>query len=442
MLEGKFLSEEGVINLEDIESGKMNLLEAGCGTGKSTFVFNQLFKKYSEDSKCLYLVDTSSNKEQKSREFKEISQYNLEEKDFINNNFSGLSKITIMTYAKFGALCRANQNFTNVFDIIVADEFHNCLNYINYDRQKIKKRYPELTGALKSDIEDIKNSAFAKVDRILSEVSNCYAAMKYIALIAAGSEFNGFYWSPAEREHRVLAISATPEKIYNSAWFTINSIQTSCAICEYETFQITKYQSISHIINIVKKGEKGIIFAQKIKTLKELKRYCDKQGLKSIALWSEKNLEQPLTIEQRRVRQHIIENESFPEEYDVLLINKAYETGISIKNKIDYIIIHDTNPDTIAQVRGRYRNDLKILYLHDLETKDCVYIKLPEQFLNTIITKEKKKEIATFANIKRPNGTILGWPSIKKLLSNNYVVEDIRVEGKRCVIIKEGEKNE
>ena len=88
------------------------------------------------------------------------------------------------------------------------------------------------------------------------------------------------------------------------------------------------------------------------------------------------NPEYPLSEKQVKDREQIINNRELQSNIDVLFVNKACETSISIgdeehtKNPFDFMIVHSCKKDTQIQVRGRYRNDLPTLYLYESGKKD------------------------------------------------------------------------
>ena len=43
--EESFLGEEGIIEFNEIRDGKLNIITAPCGSGKTTFVEDKLWKK-------------------------------------------------------------------------------------------------------------------------------------------------------------------------------------------------------------------------------------------------------------------------------------------------------------------------------------------------------------------------------------------------------------
>ena len=52
-----FLSHKGIIDLDEIQYGKLNLIHAPCGSGKTTFVEKKLWEE-SYWGDLLYLIDS------------------------------------------------------------------------------------------------------------------------------------------------------------------------------------------------------------------------------------------------------------------------------------------------------------------------------------------------------------------------------------------------
>ena len=57
--EESFLSKEGIIDLREILYGKLNIIEAPCGSGKTTFVEKKLWKA-NFGHELLYLIDSKN----------------------------------------------------------------------------------------------------------------------------------------------------------------------------------------------------------------------------------------------------------------------------------------------------------------------------------------------------------------------------------------------
>ena len=76
------------------------------------------------------------------------------------------------------------------------------------------------------------------------------------------------------------------------------------------------------------------------------------------------------------------------EDEDVLLINKSCETSVNIESHVDFMIIHSSDSDTQTQARGRYRNDLRQLYLYADWALYEEKIEIPKDKMNVRLFKD------------------------------------------------------
>ena len=236
----------------------------------------------------------------------------------------------------------------------------------------------------------------------------------------------------------VVAISATPS-IIKESFYRINEIPLLGTPRHYENEEIIKYNDIMLLINKLTPDKKGIIYISQISQIKKCQKILDDKGFRTSAIWSINNPEYPLTSEQKRVRDYIIENSEIPPYIDVLFVNKSAETSISLgndkktANPIDYMIVHTSYKDAQIQVRGRYRNDLKTLYLHDDTIQDKITI--DEKWLNFPLNKAEKDQLCIELNLYE-NGRLLKWPSLKAILEySGYAIKEHRTTTDRFSII-------
>ena len=116
----------------------------------------------------------------------------------------------------------------------------------------------------------------------------------------------------------------------------------------------------------------------------------------------------------------------------MVIINSSSETSISIFGKIDYIIVHNQEPDTQTQVRGRYRDTLQTLYLLNYNAP----ITVPSEFMDRDLFTEEKSELCAILNIHDSNGRRVGWTTVKKkLVEAGYKVTERRYNSRRCTVI-------
>lgn len=107
------------------------------------------------------------------------------------------------------------------------------------------------------------------------------------------------------------------------------------------------------------------------------------------------------------------------------------ETGINIYGQVDYIVVHNTMPDTRTQVRGRYRRDLEILYLLDYQS-----IQVPEEYMNRELPAEEREKLCQILAIRNENGRIVKWTTVRnRLIAVGYSVVESRRNSKRYYVI-------
>ena len=135
--------------------------------------------------------------------------------------------------------------------------------------------------------------------------------------------------------------------------------------------------------------------------MKDYIKYANSIGYHAEGFWSispETQKKKPMTREQWNLRDTVLKDETIPEEYDLLVINRASETCIKIKEehrKVDFMIVHDKNEEIRTQVRGRYHGDLDTFYYHSLEDENLNKIehkKVDARFLNRPLYKEDMEE--------------------------------------------------
>jgi hypothetical protein len=216
-------------------------------------------------------------------------------------------------------------------------------------------------------------------------------------------------------ELRIMALTATPKDLYKMYPGKVEDILSDDEkrdLKHYSTHGET-YATIDNLIEGLPTG-KGIIYTQRIKNMRE---YAEKIRAKHSTLnvemiWSMNNEKEQMTDEQCGIWASILEDEVVPNDVDVLLINASCETCINIRGTIDYMIIDSWDLDTIHQVRGRYRDDLKLCYIPSDKPS---YIHVPNQFLNIPLFKTEKKELCEAINYRR-NGKLMSFPTIKQML--------------------------
>lgn len=414
MKEGKFLSQ--TIEYNEIIRGRLNMVVAETGQGKTTMATQELPQKLgiTNKTRILYLIDTNMGRDMLAR------------KDIVQTTFPPEEdKIIVMTYAKFGTLLKTYDIWSSMFDLIVADEFHNLYKYTRIDMARMMKTNPDFSPETLS--------------MMLSRESANYKAMEAIKR-----------WSESQSLY-VVAMTATPEVFLEKDKELdnlIQIIQSKEKLVAYEILARFIYTNAEEVlVEGAQDGEKRLIFTHTIKQANEFKQMVeDNTERKALALWSNSNFNAPpLTSEQLNTRQYIIENESFPDDLDDLIFTEAFSTGWNlVDDRVTTTIVHSSNDALIKQVCGRNRQDIKKLYLYDSEkaTNKKKEIKkkqkelekdweIPTSFLNRELdTQERNRLIEEIGYPKK-------WTSFKKWIESTkkYKLEKKRIKGNDFFII-------
>lgn len=361
-----FLSEYLLKENIKLQQGYINVINAPAGSGKTTFVFKELInnthsyinyelafpeiitnitKGYcfkSNLDKVIYVCDTKMLKDKTLEKYKNITTI------FKDNFFKRAKtdelllsklrdgKITVMTYKQLG-WCLGYNNIKNFIydhiDLIIMDEFHNLFYYNNkfktdkdHSYQNIIDKLPVL--AMNHLLVCLTATTFY-ADTGIEQIKDTYAKALYRIILD---------------KHNINEIRQYENKNYSKIINPVNNIKWLC---------LNKNK-----VDKLTIGNKVLIFAEKIKTCNRYKNMLLKSGYRVETLFTESKLND----KQKKLRNYLIEHERYPDDLDILIINKAYETGWDLKdNRIQFVIIDSYNPTIITQVRNRCRFDIEKL---------------------------------------------------------------------------------
>lgn len=397
-----------------IERGKINLIDADTGCGKTTFIFGKdgvIFNtsafvdtRYGFSinlNRVLYVCDTNMLKDEiitdnekfvDILELKANKSYKEAEFDLqrlILNN----GKIKVCTYRLLGILMgneyQRNQIY-NSFDLIIFDEAHKLVDY--------SKKFDTVTDTTYTNV--INNlSSIAKRSLFL-----CLTATPYLI----NREIDKMGDDVKEIYSYVLSASAH-EKLRR---YEVRNAWHCNDIMNYIKYLCIGYENYRYKI----KENKILIYTKTINKQKKIKEMLCKAGYKAEYLCSKDKLE---TTEQKNLRKYLIEKKEYPSELEILIINDAYDTGWNLKSSDVLIVLADsTNLTTIKQVRGRIRADINCLVSISREKKDALSFTLPERFIKVKLTGEIKHElIETYGTIHKNNKC--NWQTFKRDLDRN-----------------------
>lgn len=373
--------------LKDVDLEPNSLIIAPTGSGKTHYVFNDLLTT----GRHLYLCDNENLK----------TSIEMEERTFSNRkDIEGFDdySIEVMCYKEFGKKVKYDNNLIKEYDMIVCDEIHNLIDYQSFNDD-------------------------ADLSHAIKELFKKYEQTKIVYFTATP-----YYLEALESNHPEL------QKILNVVDFSkskeirryINRRETVINHLSQVQSQLGEYEQAFEYADM-----KCLIFTREIKSMKRLKKICEELDLNPICIWSRNNQNNEMNKEQLRVRDYLLKNGTLPEPYNVLIINRALETGINITDKnMNLAIVNTTNKTQQIQVRGRIRHDIDLLIVRTKEQKiPELRITLDDKFLDKELTSEEMKDIIMELNIKNKKNEYITVPKFRSILENkenNYSTRPVR----------------
>lgn len=396
---------------ESFRLGKLNLIVAPCGAGKTTAAFKTIpdYLKI-EPSRSLVLINTVSGAEEFVQN-KLARYYDLAGKEWYSNLSPQYDKPTVMTYALFGAQLKKGNIAIEDYDYIVCDEIHALNKYIAISRGKLSKQYPQAAPWEINDMLQMTCFTYMAVETIEQAVKR------------------GQSW--------IFALTATPAQLYKNYLKTlsnmINEVQYSQKLHAYEICCKFDYAEIEPILRaVLPENRKRLFYFNTIKELQQYKQVLIECGRAAEAIWS-LSADEKMDSHSLTTREYILSDHRFPADVQDLLINGAYETAISIKDPlVKEAYIHTANADTRIQARNRLRQDLEVVgyynksMRHDTLQKDKKALQyqsilnlIPDEFFDKPLYSEDKDKLIEIIHFPKK------WTSLKKaILSQGYEVID------------------
>lgn len=423
--EAPYLGER--MSIDNIEYTDNNLIISPVGSGKTYYMLKQVARDL--PGKKLLLVSIvalkdSVMKEDGTYDTKEAQKARRNQLDITDEN------VYVMTYSEFGSKMMFHRNyedsFANEFDVIFCDEIHSLFQYY------MTHRTPALYEAL----------------TFIYDKHNDKKIFQFTATIDKIEEF----------------MELTKDKNFLDR---VNIVDYSKEedIRKYESDRVVEYVGEDGLVDVVSgftgiktTGKKILIFNERIDGMKRIEELLEKKGLRAISLWSVNNRDCPMNEEQLKVREQLLNDGKFSEDFDVLIINEAMREGWNLRDeRFQHVILNTTDKTNRVQALGRCRFNTTVVYVRVEGELDSLDVRIMRRELTTgavhsvlgmELSKEDKNNLVEKLNILNERGVQVKWPTIKKtLVKSGYEVEDDvkRVDGKAIrfsIITKTGETAE
>lgn len=444
MNENLYLAEAMKHYKKRFSRNTFNILNAPAGSGKTHFIFNEFLKDtptYVQGTKknyndylgtILYVCDTTMLKDSILNDNADITK-KLEKNDLKKNMTldDRENKIKVITYSTLGFLLNNEASryiILNYFSCIIFDEIHNLFKYA-------------------FRFKDEKNGNY--YTKILNDLPTL------------------------TRNILMIGITATPFTMYyplsklNTSYTTIFTMRELTGIKHYKNNNehICKY-----MINEVKRlginykhmkehNYKVLIYTNTKSVAEKYKQILIDSGYNAEYLCS---LNNSMTDKQIQLRQFIINNNCYPVDLDILIINGAYETGWNLKdNNIQYVLIDSIKYDVQIQARNRVRNDItlfihkdiideygtvyeydmyKNLYIVDNEisVEPILCKNIEKEYINKKLTKEDKQYLVYKYGVIHNDEVKESWASLKDDI-NKYSGQKVITGNKGTYIINKAD---
>ena len=381
----KYLSE--IMENIELSQDKNNLILAPIGSGKTHYALEVLMSD--KTKKYLYLCDNSNLKNQM---LNEKTTYSTKR----DSEFCKFApNVLVMTYKEFGykILYDIHEEYIKQFDLIIADEIHSCVEYSEFNQ-----------------------------DRNLSK------SLEFLMI---------------KHNTPIILMTAT-------SYYLDQLVKVYPSLCNYNIINLLDNEEIKRYIDKVKLyinnisqikfylqqsmdgfkfgGMKAGIYTKQIKDMITIENMCKDLGLKPICIWSEHN-KNGWNEEQEDFMKYLFDTGKFKEPYNILIFNKAMETGVNIKDDdVDLCIVNSINLTEQIQARGRFRKDINLVVVKTKETAlPEIVITLDEKYLNRWMSLEEFMNIMNSLSIKDSKGRLIGKRAFIKALNNSkYIVKNKR----------------
>ena len=373
----KYLSE--IMENIELSQDKNNLILAPIGSGKTHYALEVLMND--KTKKYLYLCDNSNLKNQMLNE--KTTYSTKRDSDF----YKFAPNVLVMTYKEFGykILYDIHEEYIKQFDLIIADEIHSCVEYSEFNQ-----------------------------DRNLSK------SLEFLMI---------------KHDTPIILMTAT-------SYYLDQLVKVYPSLCNYNIINLLDNEEIKRYIDKVKLyinnisqikfylqqsmdgfkfgGMKAGIYTKQIKDMITIETMCRDLGLKPICIWSEHN-KNGWNDEQKDFMKYLFDTGKFKDPYNILIFNKAMETGINIKDDdVDLCIVNSINLTEQIQARGRFRKDINLVVV---KTKELalpeMVITLDEKYLNRWMSKEEFEILINSLNIKNAKRQSIGQRAFVKILKNS-----------------------
>lgn len=411
--------------LNSIQPGLFNVLQAPRGIGKTTFMFDERILSFARHKKhVLYLIHNKISRDA-------ITQNHSDKaKVFTDNNCNGWFEhrrkglwtseddenyVHVMCYQTFAALLRnEGTEWLDDIDLIVWDEFDDIRKYFMKEVNDLKKQLPDFS-----------------IDKItaLLEMGNDKSIVAFIYKI------KNLILDPAKIT--LLAVSATPELAANLFADYLNYILKGKIEEVYDAKKTLYIESVASALKnkeIIADGEhKFWCYTKYINDILRIETLARQCGFNVLSLWSRDNPKyKELWTKDKSDAIQLIQKEGLiPPQYDFVIVNDVIGRAIDIVDTDfqDWLCNSQDYEDIGQFIRARFEPERKYLLNNSKQLVSFIQEGIPSTYYEWHYIAELRELIIEQPLYRSEGKPFKSWNEARKYFEEQGQIEE-RIYGK------------
>lgn len=411
--------------LNSIQPGLFNVLQAPRGIGKTTFMFDERILSFARHKKhVLYLIHNKISRDA-------ITQNHSDKaKVFTDNNCNGWFEhrrkglwtseedenyVHVMCYQTFAALLRnEGTEWLDDIDLIVWDEFDDIRKYFMKEVNDLRKQLPDFS-----------------IDKItaLLEMGNDKSIVAFIYKI------KNLILDPAKIT--LLAVSATPELAANLFADYLNYILKGKIEEVYDAKKTLYIESVASALKnkeIIADGEhKFWCYTKYINDILRIETLARQCGFNVLSLWSRDNpkYKELWTPDKSDAIQLIQKEGLIPPQYDFVIVNDVIGRAIDIvdTNFQDWLCNSQDYEDIGQFIRARFEPERKYLLNNSKQLVSFIQEGIPSTYYEWHYIAELRELIVNQPLYRSEGKPFKSWNEARKYFEEQGLMEE-RIYGK------------
>ena len=272
-MERVFLAD--VIDVTAFKKGQANIVIAPCHSGKTTAAIREIAGLAECRERVLLLIDTTAGKDSLLQR-EETARYSRGWLKELDTEWWGClmsgDGIRVMTYHQLGYQLQEHPDFMKNIEVVICDEMHNLIKYMNIEQANNKK-----AGTTGTDAEQrVCRLAFDELTHLANEKESAPLIVIMTATV------------------NTLSVALDKANVNTEAFDFTDQVTRD------KTLQTIHYNDVESILESLPLGERAIVYIPTISMMKKLAACIDDGWRTVCCLWGLHNEDHKLKLHFRR----------------------------------------------------------------------------------------------------------------------------------------------